>query len=373
MPDQRIRVGVVFGGPSAERDVSGASALAAVRGLRSDRYRPVVIGVTADGRWMLVPPRTVEELVARKAGGPAIQDRLTAAGTEVELRRGGRLVSSDAPDAVLDQLDVVFPVIHGPYGEDGVLQGFLETLDMPYAGCGVLASAVGMDKVAMRRAFAAEGIPSVPHVSFTERQWRACDEPLTLVGDLGRPLFVKPANMGSSIGISRVATPDELGRAVEEAFRYDEVVVVEQGVTARELLCGVLGDADEPMASVPSEVKVSGGWSDYDQKYLSTADVVTSPADLPPAIATQVRELSILAFRAVGGYGLARVDFLYDEAAGRMYVGEINTMPGFTARSVYARGWAASGLSYEEILTRLIDLAFARHARKRQKLTEATG
>jgi D-alanine-D-alanine ligase len=373
MPDQRIRVGVVFGGPSAEHNVSGASALAVVRGLRSDRYRPVVIGVGADGRWMLVPSSTVEELASRKAGGPAIQDRLTAAGTEVELRRGGRLVSSDAPETVLEQLDVVFPVIHGPYGEDGVVQGMLETLDLPYAGCGVLASAVGMDKVAMRRAFAAEGIPAVPHVWFSERRWQTCEEPLTLVGDLEWPLFVKPANMGSSIGISRVTGPGELARAVEEAFRYDEVVVVEQGVTARELLCGVLGDADEPAASVPSEVKVSGGWSDFDQKYVSTADVVTSPAELPPDVTEQVRELSIRAFRAIGGYGLARVDFFYDEATGRLYVGEINTMPGFTAKSVYARGWATSGISYEEIVTRLIDLAFARHGRKQHKATEAAG
>jgi D-alanine-D-alanine ligase len=320
---------------------------------------------------MLVPSSTVEEVAARKTDGPAIQDRLTAAGTEVELRRGGRLVSSDAPDVVLEQLDVVFPVMHGPYGEDGVFQGFLETLDLPYAGCGVLASAVGMDKVAMRRAFAAEGLPSVPFVSFTERQWRTCDEPLTLTGDLSWPRFVKPANMGSSIGISRVTGPDELVGAVEDALRYDEVVVVEEGVTARELLCGVIGDANEPEASVPSEAKVSGGFSDFAQKYVSMADTVTTPADLPADIAAQVREMSIRAFRAIGGYGLARVDFFYDEAAQRIYVGEINTMPGFTARSVYARGWAESGMSYEEILTRLIDLAFARHTRKCQKAIEA--
>jgi D-alanine-D-alanine ligase len=373
MLDQRIRVGVVFGGPSAEHDVSGASALAVLRGLPLDRYRPVVLGVGRDGRWMLVPSSTVEEVAARKTDGPAIEDRLTAAGTEVELRPGGRLVSSDAPDVVLERLDVVFPVMHGPYGEDGVLQGFLESLDMPYVGCGVLASAVGMDKVAMRRAFTAEGIPSVPQVSFTERQWRTCDEPLTLVGDLGWPLFVKPANMGSSIGISRVAEPGELARAVDEALRYDEVVVVEEGVTARELLCGVIGDADEPEASVPSEAKVSGTWSDYAQKYLSAADTITSPANLPPDITAQVREMAIRAFRAIGGYGLARVDFYYDEAARRIYVGEINTMPGFTARSVYARGWAESGMSYEEILTRLIDLAFARRSSKRQKAMGAGG
>jgi D-alanine-D-alanine ligase len=368
MAEQRIRVGVLFGGPSAEHEVSGASALAVVRGLRSDRYEPVVIGITRSGRWVLVPPDEVAALTARKAGGPAINDRLTAVGPEVELRRGGRLLLPGAPEV---RLDVMFPVMHGPYGEDGLIQGYLETLDVPYAGCGVLASAVGMDKVAMRRAFTAEGIPSVPYVWFTERRWRSSEDPMTLVGDLSWPLFVKPANMGSSIGISRVTDPGELAEAVEKALRYDDVVVVEQGVTARELLCSVLGDADVPIASAPSEVKVSGGWSDYDPKYLSVADSVTSPAALPPDITAEVRELSVRAFKAIGGHGLARVDFLYDEAAGKLYVGEINTMPGFTARSVYARGWAASGVSYEEVLTRLVDLGLARYERKRQKSTEA--
>jgi D-alanine-D-alanine ligase len=371
MSESTINVGVVFGGPSAEHDVSGASGLSVVRGLDRDRYRPVVIGVGRDGVWRLVPPAVVEETAARTGGGPAIENRLVAEGTEVELRRGGRLVASDAPDVVLERLDVAFPVIHGPYGEDGVIQGFLETLDLPYAGCGVLASAVGMDKVAMRRAFTAEGIPSVPFVSFTERQWRAHDEPAALADGLGWPRFVKPANMGSSIGVARVTTPEEMVGAVEEAFRYDDVVLVEKGVAARELLCGVLGDADAAEASVPSEVKVSGGFADYAQKYLSVADRVTSPANLPADVTEQVRDLSVRAFHAIGGDGLARVDFLYDEEDEAMYVGEINTMPGFTSGSVYARGWAESGVSYPEILTRLIDLAFARHARKSGKALEA--
>jgi D-alanine-D-alanine ligase len=365
--DGRTRVGVVFGGPSAEHEVSGASALAVVRGLGNDRFQPVPIGVGKDGRWRLLPPHAVEEAVARSTDGPAIQARLTAEGTEVELRRGGGLVASDAPGAVLERLDVVFPVMHGPYGEDGVLQGYLEALDVPYVGCGVLASAVGMDKVAMRRAFAAEGIPCVPGVSFTERQWRTHDDPPALYGGLAWPLFVKPASMGSSIGISRVTGPAEFTRAVEEAFRYDDVVLVEQGVTARELLCGVIGDADEAEASMPSEVKVAGGFSDYAQKYLSMADTVTSPADLPADLTERVRETSVRAFRAVDGFGLARVDFLYDEAAGELYVGEINTMPGFTARSVFARGWAVSGLPYEGLLDRLIDMALTRHTHKRDR------
>jgi D-alanine-D-alanine ligase len=366
---------VVFGGPSAEHEVSAASALAVIRGLRATRFRPVAIGIGRDGRWRLPPACAVEEAVAAWAGGrehsgPAIRDRLTADGVQVELRHGGRLVSSESPEAVIERLDVVFPVMHGPYGEDGVIQGYLEALDVPYVGSGVAASAVGMDKVAMRRAFAAEGIPVVPGAWFTRRQWRLREDPLpgliNQAGGLPWPRFVKPASMGSSIGVSRVTGPAELARAVDEAFRYDDVVLVEEGIAARELLCGVIGDADEAEASVPSELKVTGGFSDYAQKYLTGA-TVTSPADVPADVTAEVREMSLRAFRAIGGYGLARVDFLYDEAAGQLYVGEINTMPGFTARSVFARGWAESGLPYEQLLDRLIGLAFARHARGRDR------
>jgi len=367
---------VVFGGPSAEHEVSAASALAVIRGLGATRFRPVAIGIGRDGCWRLPPARAVREAVAARAGGrehggPAIRDRLTAEGVRVELRPGGRLVASGSPEAVIERLDVVFPVMHGPYGEDGVIQGYLEALDVPYVGSGVAASAVGMDKVAMRRAFAAEGIPVVPGAWFTRRQWRLREagragENLTAAGGLPWPRFVKPASMGSSIGVSRVTGPAELARAVDEALRYDDVVLVEEAITARELLCGVIGDADEARASVPSELKVTGGFSDYAQKYLTGA-TVASPADVPAHVTAGVREMSLRAFRAIGGYGLARVDFLYDEAAGQLYVGEINTMPGFTARSVFARGWAESGLPYEQLLDRLIGLAFARHARGRDR------
>jgi D-alanine-D-alanine ligase len=365
-PGKRKRVGVLFGGPSAEHEVSGASALAVVRGLRASQFRAVPIGVGRDGRWRLLPAGAVREAVARRSDGPVIQDGLTAEGILVELRHGGRLVASEDPAATIERLDVVFPVMHGPYGEDGVLQGYLEALDMPYVGSGVAASAVGLDKVAMRRAFTAEAIPVVPAVWFTERQWRLREHPLAAAGQLPWPRFVKPASMGSSIGVSRVTEPAELARAVDEALRYDDVVLVEEGITARELLCGVIGDADEAEASVPSELKVADGFSDYAQKYLKGA-TVTSPADVPAAVIARVREMSLRAFRAIGAYGLARVDFLYDEAAGRLYIGEINTMPGFTARSVFARGWAESGLPYEELLDRLIELAFTRHARGRDR------
>jgi D-alanine-D-alanine ligase len=364
--NQQTRVGVLFGGPSAEHEVSAASALAIVRGLRGRQFRPIPIGIGRDGRWMLLSADAVAAALASAPDGPAIQHGLVAAGTEVELRRGGSLVPAAAPGAVLEQLDVVFPALHGPYGEDGVLQGHLEALDVPYAGAGVLASAVGMDKVAMRRAFTAEGIPVPPGTWFSQRRWQ--DHGARLADRLCWPLFVKPANMGSSVGVSRVTSPAGLAGAVDEAFRYDDVVLIEQGITGRELLCGVIGDADQAEASLPSELKVDDGFPDYAHKYyLSEGITGTSPADLPDDVTARVREMSLRAFRAIGGYGLARVDFLYDQAADLLYAGEINTMPGFTARSFFARGWAASGLPYERLLDRLIDLALGRHARQRDR------
>ncbi|MEV1176425.1 D-alanine--D-alanine ligase family protein [Nonomuraea sp. NPDC049784] len=313
---ERVRVGVLAGGPSAEHEVSLQSARAVLDALPRDVYEPVAVIIDRRGRW------------------------------PVELRR--------------DLVDVVFPVLHGPFGEDGVVQGHLEALGLPYVGCGVLASAVGMDKVAMRRMFLAEDIPLTPHVWFTEYEWRATTDHWGLVKSLDWPMYVKPANMGSSIGISRVTSMQELRTGVELALAYDRVVVVEQGVSARELICGVLGGYDVPEVSVPGELIVPGAWLDYEAKYLSRAEIATIPAVLPERVAEEVRELALRAFRAIGGYGLARVDFLYEQDTGRLYVLEINTMPGFTSRSVYARAWAASGVPYPDLLGRLIDLAFAR-------------
>jgi D-alanine-D-alanine ligase len=313
---ERLRVAVLAGGPSAEHEVSLQSAQAVLDALPEERYDPVLVVIDRQGEWSL------------------------------ELRRG--------------VVDVVFPVLHGPFGEDGVVQGHLEALGLPYVGCGVLASAVAMDKTAMRRTFLAEDIPITPHVWFTGHDWHTTTDRWGLVKSLDWPMYVKPANMGSSIGISRVTSMAELGTGVELALRHDRVVVVEQGVTARELTCGVLGDHDTADASAIVELNVRGDWLDYESKYLSDYELATVPAPLPEPIAEEVRELSLRAYRAIGGYGLARVDFLYEEHRGRLYVLEINTMPGFTARSVYARGWAAGGLSYPELLSRLIDLGLAR-------------
>jgi D-alanine-D-alanine ligase len=303
---ERLRVAVLAGGPSAEHEVSLQSAQAVLDALPTARYDPVLVVIDRQGEWSL------------------------------ELRKG--------------VVDIVFPVLHGPYGEDGVVQGHLETLGLPYVGCGVLASAVAMDKTAMRRVFLAEGIPMTPHVWFTEHGWNTTTDRWGLVKTLDWPMYVKPANMGSSIGVSRVTSMAELHTAVELAFGYDRVVVVEHGVVAH----------DTPDASVAVELNIRGDWLDYEGKYLSDHEIATVPAALPEPIAEEVRELSLHAYRVIGGYGLARVDFLYEERTGRLYVLEINTMPGFTARSVYARGWEAIGLSYPDLLGRLIDLGLAR-------------
>jgi D-alanine-D-alanine ligase len=313
---ERLRVAVLAGGPSAEHEVSLQSARAVTGALPEERYEVVPVVIDRQGTWSR------------------------------ELRRG--------------DVDIVFPVLHGPYGEDGVVQGHLEALGLPYVGCGVLASAVAMDKTAMRRAFVAEGIPVTPHVWFSQHDWSTTTDRWGLVKSLDWPMYVKPANMGSSIGISRVTSMAELAAGVELALRHDRVVVVEQGITARELICGVLGDHDTPGTSVVIELNVNGDWLDYEGKYLSDHEIATVPAPLPEPVADEVRELSLRAYRAIGGYGLSRVDFLYEERTGRLYVLEINTMPGFTSRSVYARGWQAGGLSYADLLVRLIDLGLAR-------------
>ncbi len=362
-----IRVGVLFGGPSAEHDVSCASALGVVRALAGEGYRPVAIGLARDGRMRLVPDGVLSALCDRTGVARAIEDRLEVTGAEVELRRGSRpgtvaLGPADAPT----ELDVVFPVLHGPYGEDGVVQGLLESLGVPYVGCGVLASAVGMNKVAMKRALAADGLPITPQAWFDATRYRATADPESLVAGLRRPLFVKPASMGSSIGITRVADGDDLAAAIEHALEYDTTVLVEQGVDGREIECAVLGGW-QPEASSVGEVGVSGGWFDYDQKYFGDADPMTVPADLPEDVTKLVQELSLRAFAAIGGWGLARVDFLYDEQAGELYVNELNTMPGFTAHSMYPKVWADAGVRYGDLVSRLVALAVERHDQRRTR------
>ena len=371
----RQHIGILFGGPSAEHEVSCSSALAVLRALPPDRFEPVVIGIDRAGEFVLVDDEEAEQLRRQQAGGLAIDDRLRVEGRPVRLqsRPGTRcvdVVAADGHGALLAVVDVMFPLMHGRFGEDGVLQGLLETLSVPYVGCGVLASAVGMNKIAMKRALAAEGLPITPHAWFDESRWRSAAGGPRLVDGLRWPLFVKPASMGSSIRVSRVTSKEDLYVAVEQALRWDHLVLVEQGVRGRELECGVLGGS-EPQASVVGEVTVLGDWFDYQQKYLNVSDPMVVPAPLKPTVAEEIPKTIGACLPGYRRLGLARVDFLYDEEAGKPYVNELNTMPGFTAHSMYPKVWGASGIPYAELVVRVIDLARQRYERDRRLIQQS--
>jgi D-alanine-D-alanine ligase len=385
---KRLRVGVLFGGRSGEHEVSLASAAAVFGNLDKKRYEAVPIRIDKDGRWALAdrPP------TAMSASEVIEQSRLDAArplrsGREVHfMARPSEetILSIDRAAAQGDELgraivtglnlDVIFPVLHGPYGEDGTIQGLLELANVPYVGAGVLASAVGMDKGMMKVVFAARGLPLAPYRVFLRHQWdRRRPEILReLEAVLGFPMFVKPANLGSSVGISKAKDPDGLADAIELAGTFDRKIVVEAAVPgAREIECAVLGN-DEPEASLPGEVIPSREFYDYEAKYIDDASKTVVPADLPDSAAAEIRRLSIAAFRAIDCAGMARVDFLLSRPGGEIFVNEVNTIPGFTTISMYAKMWAASGVEYPVLLDRLIALALERHAEKQQLRTSLT-
>jgi D-alanine-D-alanine ligase len=264
-------------------------------------------------------------------------------------------------------VDVVFPILHGPFGEDGTVQGLFELADLPYVGSGVLASALAMDKAMAKVVLAAAGLPQAPYLVVPERDWRADPGRVAgeVVGRLAYPVFTKPARLGSSIGITKVKTPDALADGLAAAFAHDPKALVEQGVTARELECGVLGN-DAPEASVVGEVVPGHEFYDFEAKYLDESLKLEVPAPVPDPVRSQVRELSLRAFQALDCEGFARVDFFYEEATGRVLVNEVNTIPGFTPKSMFPLLWAASGLAYPDLVARLVDLAVERHAARRR-------
>jgi D-alanine-D-alanine ligase len=384
---KRLRVGVIYGGRSGEHEVSLASAAAVVAHLDRTRYEPVPIRIERDGRWTLPdrPPsivsaaETIEH--ARLEGARAVRP-----GREVHVvARPGEetILTIDRPrdggaDGTLDTarvtalgLDVMFPVLHGPYGEDGTVQGLLELANVPYVGAGVLASAVGMDKVVMKVIFAAHGLPVVESLVVRRKDWLASPGAVVdrVAARLPFPLFVKPANLGSSVGISKARGLEELAPALDLAAAFDRKLIVEAAVPhAREIECAVLGN-DDPEASVPGEVIPSREFYDYEAKYLDHGSRLVIPAELDAAGTAEVRRLAIDAFRAIDAAGMARVDFLVDGESGAIVVNEINTIPGFTTISMYAKLWDATGLDYPALLDRLIALAIERHAEKQHLRT----
>ena len=378
---------MIYGGRSGEHEVSLASAAAVFKNLDPARYEVIPIKIEKDGRWSLPdrPPaidraadvihephapqletndRRETHLVARPGGDTLVT--LDPSTRAEESARSGQVAVSGV------KLDVVFPVLHGPYGEDGTVQGLLELANVPYVGAGVLASAVGMDKAAMKLVFAAKGLPICDYEVVLRRDWQH-DERATLqtvVDRLGFPVFVKPANLGSSVGISKAKHVAELRTAIKLAGEFDRKVVVEAAVPkAREIEVAVLGN-DEPDASVPGVIIPSGEFYDYDAKYLNADSRDAIPAPLPERLTQEIRSLAVAAFKALDCAGMARVDFLLaDDGSGSLYVNELNTIPGFTTISMYSKMWAASGVSYPELIDRLIALAIERHTEKQQLRT----
>lgn len=367
---KKLRVGVIFGGRSGEHEVSVASAASVMEALDKEKYEVVPIGITHEGRWLAgADPRRMLTGAEMESSGEQDAAVTTVTITGDPTRHG--LVPADGASANAPApLDIVIPVLHGTYGEDGTLQGLLEMAGVPYAGCGVLGAALGMDKEKAKMVFHAAGLPVVPWVVARRHEYEREPEALCdrIEARFSYPIFVKPANMGSSVGVGKAHNRNELRDVLAMALEYDRKAVVEPGVNCRELECAVLGN-DEPIASIVGEVVSSNEFYDYRAKYVDNASRLYLPAELPQALGESVRRMAVEAFLALDLSGLARVDFFLDKDSDQIYVNEVNTMPGFTQISMYPKLWEASGISYPELLDRLIQLGIERYAEKQRNRT----
>jgi D-alanine-D-alanine ligase len=352
-PSDRLRLGVIFGGRSGEHEVSVVSAQHVMQAADRERFAVVPIGITRRGAWL-----TPEETQAQIGHEERPYEKT------LELAEGEGLLARPQVLSALSDLDVVFPLVHGVNGEDGTLQGLLELARVPYVGAGVAASATGLDKDLMKALFHHARLPVADHLSFVESRWFR--DPKGLVAEIEErlpyPCFVKPANGGSSVGITRVRSREDLGDAIGTAFRYDRKLLVEQAIAGREIECAVLGN-DDPQASPLGEIVYTREFYDYEAKYLDSSTQLIAPAELEPDTAQQIQEMAVRAFRAIDCAGLARVDFFLT-ADGQILADEINTLPGFTPISMYPRLWQVAGLSYSALISRLVDLALERYREK---------
>jgi D-alanine-D-alanine ligase len=378
---QKLRIGILFGGRSGEHEVSLLSAASILKAIDQTKYEVIPVGITKQGQWLtstdaqhlLAGDTKPAPIQKKRTTTKSVALRASAAGHEALAQQNGSLAQS---------LDVIFPVLHGTFGEDGTIQGLFELADIAYVGSGVLGSATGMDKTVMKQLFAASGLPQTPHVNLLRSEWKADAKRCIkrIEKKLSYPVFVKPANLGSSVGISKVHDRSELAPAMDLAASYDRKLIIEQGVGGpgakpRELEVAVLGN-DSPEASVVGEIVPGAEFYDYNAKYHSDASIPIIPAQLTKSESKQIREMAIAAFRACDCAGLARVDFLMEPAvknkkgkeskSARIYLNEINTMPGFTSISMYPKLWEASGLQYKQLIDRLISLAADRHQEKQQ-------
>ena len=370
-PDNKklLRVGVLFGGRSGEHEVSLASAASVIRGLDPDKYEAVPIGISKDGHW-LIGQGAAKMLPEVIKGGRRVM--LTADPTEAALMPLDR-------GAGAQRLDVIFPVLHGTFGEDGTIQGMLDLAGLPYVGAGVLGSAIGMDKDVAKRLCQAAGIPVVPWVAVNRWHWEK--DPVAIKSDIEEkfsyPVFVKPATLGSSVGMTKVHNAEELGPALDLACEFGMKILVEKAMTAREIEVSVLGNHD-PKASVPGEIIPHREFYDYTAKYLEDGTRLLIPAELKPAQIQKIQSLAVEAFRVLELTGMARVDFFLEKKGNKLFLNEVNTIPGFTSISMYPKLWEASGISFRELIDKLIELAFEIHREKARtkyaiELPEGTG
>ena len=360
--NRKLRVGVLFGGRSGEHEISLLSAKSVLGALDRDKYDVTEIGIDRDGRWLLSgnPMKALSDGAVHQDAGESLAQ---------SVRHGVLSVRGDSDSDAVSKLDIVFPVLHGPYGEDGTVQGLLEMAGLPYVGAGVLGSAVGMDKAVMKALLSQAGLNVSPHRLVLTADWRSRPEAVAseVADEFGYPIFVKPANLGSSVGISKVHDASEFAPAMELAAQYDRRILVEQAVEdAREIECSVLGN-DRPEASVCGEVFPAGEFYDYESKYFDDRSRTVIPADLPDDLHNRIRATAVEVFTTLDISGMARVDFLLRRADNRVFVLEANTIPGFTQISMYAKLWEASGLPYADLLDRLIKLGLERF-RERSEL-----
>ncbi|HEY3363621.1 MAG TPA: D-alanine--D-alanine ligase family protein [Symbiobacteriaceae bacterium] len=369
---EKTRVYLIFGGRSGEHEVSLMSAKNVMEALDKNKYEVVPIGITKAGQWLLSgdPMKALTDGVEQAGGFPV---GLLGDPTHKELialTKTGAV--SPAPAPAVGGGAVFFPVLHGTYGEDGTIQGLLEMANVPYVGCGVLASSVGMDKGVAKMLFEQAGLTVAAYKMYLRKQWEA--EPQSVLDDVETtfdrkyPLFVKPANLGSSVGISKARNREELAAAMAEAARFDRRILVEEGVNAREIEISVLGN-DEPVASIPGEVIPGHEFYDYNDKYFDDKSSTRIPADISPELIREFQRQAVMAFKAIDGAGMVRCDFFLERGTDRILINEVNTIPGFTRISMYPKLWAASGISYSELCDRLIQLAVERHTDKNRNAT----
>ena len=345
--NKKTRLGIIFGGRSGEHEVSLMSAASVIRAVNKEKYELVYIGITKAGQWKIFE------------------------GTADEIEDGSweKTAKDFNPGNIKEVIDFALPIIHGPYCEDGKLQGFLETMDIPYGGCGVLASSVAMDKLLAKDVFARNGLPICKHVGVMKSEYEADPEAAIekVEAELGYPNFVKPANLGSSVGISKASDRDGLKKAMELAFTYDKRLIVEEFINARELETAILGNA-KPEAAEVGEILPSADFYDYEAKYLSGgASKLCIPAQLDPEMRDKIREYAVKAYSAIDGEGFSRVDFFIDRDTGKLYLNEINTIPGFTSISMFPKLWEAAGVKYQDTIERIIELGYERYNTKNNR------